>query len=497
MPIEEVFAMFYLMNKDNTVATFKDVGVLEENYKIKEIHGKLPSGLKSINEWIENRKASKHNSHLRKIMAECGCSTKSGFIKVTHGASLNDSFWIKSEQESVTWDDISLYKNEFNETISRLAFEGVGLYGMQFSDTSPELSTEGSFRKCWRKEKNDIFLYKRGSSGARNAGLGPYCEILASEVAEKICNNRVTYDLVKLNGEIASRCKLFTDENIGYVPMSKVSLENYGIDNLLRYYEELGSGEDFRRMVVLDSITFNVDRHLGNHGILMNNDNLEPISMAPVFDYNMALLPYVEKDDFSTIGNRMLQYGPRIGDDFTRIGQLILVPVIRTDLINLKGFEFSFRGDDVFTKERVKFLESLIEKQITAILSKNKLYTKDVFVPAIKEDIVVEKVPENKDEDEYLENISKEITKLLDADCYIIKNEFNQLELTVIPKQNKYICFIVPQEDSDLLITENDMEISYSEFAKGYSELLNFYTKLSKIVDDSKNIDYKQVAQDI
>jgi len=41
------------------------------------------------------------------------------------------------------------------------------------------------------------------------------------------------------------------------------------------------------------------------------------------------------------------------------------------------------------------------------------------------------------------------------------------------------------------------MEISYSEFAKGYSELLNFYTKLSKIVDDSKNIDYKQVAQDI
>ena len=64
-------------------------------------------------------------------------------------------------------------------------FEGLGLYGVQMSSTSPELTTDGSFRKCWKKEDGVIYLYKRGISGAYNAGLEPYCEALASEIIHK------------------------------------------------------------------------------------------------------------------------------------------------------------------------------------------------------------------------------------------------------------------------------------------------------------------------
>ena len=35
--------------------------------------------------------------------------------------------------------------------ISRLAFGGVGLYEEAFSSGSPELTCEGSFKKCFRK----------------------------------------------------------------------------------------------------------------------------------------------------------------------------------------------------------------------------------------------------------------------------------------------------------------------------------------------------------
>ena len=77
------------------------------------------------------------------------------------------------------------------------------------------------------------------------------------------------------------------------------------------------------------------------------------------------MLPYVLPDEFENIGNKMLEYGPRIGDDFTRIGQMALTSEIRAKLINLKGFEFSFRGDETFSKERVHFLEQMIERQIT------------------------------------------------------------------------------------------------------------------------------------
>ena len=93
-------------------------------------------------------------------MADCGCDTAEGFIKFTHAASMNDTFWIKTETEPVTWDQVSLFRNEFNETVSKLAFEGGGLYGIGFSTTSPELTTDGTFRKCWKREEDGIYLYK-------------------------------------------------------------------------------------------------------------------------------------------------------------------------------------------------------------------------------------------------------------------------------------------------------------------------------------------------
>lgn len=81
------------------------------------------------------------------------------------------------------------------------------------------------------------------------------------------------------------------------------------------------------------------------------------------------------------LGNKLEEYGPRIGEDFTRMGQQALTPAIRSDLINLKGFQFSFRGDERFPVWRVKAMEEIVNRQVEAILSKERLYTKDVFIP--------------------------------------------------------------------------------------------------------------------
>jgi len=52
---------------------------------------------------------------------------------------------------------------------------------------------------------------------------------------------------------------------------------------------------------------------------------------------------------------------------------------IQDRLKDLKDFTFSFRGDDVFPEERIKVLERSVQLQATAILSSERLYTKDVF----------------------------------------------------------------------------------------------------------------------
>ena len=379
--------MYFLMNKNNVVAAFekKPATAFSDDVQFMETErmGKLPFGFDDINTWLDSRKSSKHNAHLQKIMRQMGCDDHEGFIRTTHAATINDTFWIRSDRESLTWEQVSLYSNQFTETISRLAFEGVGLYAADFSSTSPELACEGSFRKCFRKEEqrgkfgSDIFIYKRGNE--YGAGLEPYCEMLASEIAAIISpENYVPYQTVLLHGKLASKCNLFTDEQYGYASFSKL-MKAKGLQDVFDYFEGIGASQAFREMLVVDSLCFNQDRHAGNYGVLFNNDTLEIIGMAPVFDLNLSMLPYVSMSDFENIGDKLFEYAPVLGDDFTRIGQMAMNDTLRDRVKTICDFSFAFRGDDIFTPERINAVEAVIRKQAAALLSKEVLHTKDVF----------------------------------------------------------------------------------------------------------------------
>lgn len=470
--------MYLLMNKDKEIMQFNTLaGPLGNSYEIiSQNEDQLPYGFTNIAEWISTRKGSKHNAHLKQIMKDCGCEDDLGYIRVTHAASLNDTYWIKNELESVTWNDVSFYRNEFDEQISKLAFEGVGLYGIKLSSTSPELCTEGSFRKCWKREDGEIYLYKRGTSGAMNAGLEPYCEMMASEIAAQICDNAISYQKVTLHGEIASKCHLFTTESVGYVPYAKLK-EDTTANAMLDFYASIGSEDKFRQMLVLDALTFNVDRHAGNHGVSINNDTKQILGMAPIFDLNLSLLPYVLPDEFENIGNKMLEYGPRIGDDFTRIGQMALTPAIRAKLINLKGFEFSFRGNETFSKERVHFLEQMIERQITGLLSKEQLYTKDVFVPEQAKEIqpVNSDVGLNSAADDLADNLQDILPEALVSEMNDSSNDF------VIVSLNEAVEIYISVSDFSVEIYVGGQLADESSLTE--EERMD-YTKICQAVDD-------------
>lgn len=114
---------------------------------------------------------------------------------------------------------------------------------------------------------------------------------------------------------------------------------------------------------------------------MVDNDSQRPLKMALVFDLNLSLLPYVTKEEFNDIGEKMLDYGPQIGNDFIEIGQAAMTDAIRDKLKSLEGFRFSFRGDDVFPAWRVQKMEEIVNKNIEALLSPQKLTTRQVFVP--------------------------------------------------------------------------------------------------------------------
>lgn len=502
--------LYYLMNKDRCVLSFSpkreafsDDVIFEEISRFSDV----PFGFGDIDSWIENRKASKHNEHLKKIMEDHHCNDHEGFVRLTHAANINDTFWVKREDEIINWNDVSLYDNEFSTVISELAFGGAGLgENEQLSSTSPELTCDGSFRKCFRKEKalgqfgSDIYIYKRRGE-LNNEGLTPYCEMLASEISAIISpDNYVDYRITYLHDKLASRCNLFTNEKQGYASFSKVHGNKYNrLQPIFEYYRYLGSEQQFRELLVIDSLCFNIDRHRGNFGIIFDNDTLKPISIAPAFDFNLSMLYNFTDDELMNANSKMYDLKPKLGDDFTRIGQQAMNSVIAERVRKIKNLSFSFKGDDTFIQKRLERIFELICIQADAILSDTKMYIKDVFVSE-KTEAYRQKEQEYNKAIQYLDTLTslveKEYPDVLISST-IAKEDSETFTVNLIIEgtnsTNNYIEIdflnrkISTKYSSDKFADVEEFVVRQLYELTGYKEFGEYYKRNSNVNPDNNN----------
>lgn len=356
------------MNKDVVVATYKERKDIDDYFydEVDQLDSYLPYGFVDINDWIDGRQIAKHRVAIERLMRELGLTTRHDFIGMARCLSLTDTFWMKRDDEELSWSDVSLYRNPFDDVIARIAFDGAGMYGRANSPTSPEFATSGSFAKCWIREGDAISLFKRGSSGYANAGFEPYSEKLASDLLTAARIDHVPYEIVRYHGALASKCPLFTSEERGFVSAHRFFDRPFGVRDMLDFSAEHGAEESFREMVVFDAVMANVDRHAGNYGFLVDNATGRVLRMAPLFDHNMACLPMMmEHDDFDEYVSMI---GPKIGTDFVTIARELITPEIRAKLVALKDFEYADPGMD-YPAWKLDAVNRLKDRMIDAILA--------------------------------------------------------------------------------------------------------------------------------
>ncbi len=360
--------LYQLMNKDVVVATFEEISDFDDfrYVLVDQLDAYLPHGFSGIDDWIDGRQIAKHRVSIMKLMRELGLNTRHDFIGVARCLSLADTFWMKRADEDLSWADVSLYRNPFDDVIARIAFDGTGMYGRENSPTSPEFATSGSFAKCWIREGNQVSLLKRGSEGYANAGFEPYSEALAASLLEAAKVNHVPYGIVRYHGKLASKCPLFTSEDVGFVSAHRFFEAPFGIRDILEFCAQYGAEESFREMIVMDAVMANVDRHSGNYGFLVDNASGDVLGMAPLFDHNMACLPMMmESDDFDEYISLI---GPKIGTDFVAIGREIITPAIRAKLVTLKDFVYEDPGLG-YPAWKLDAINRLKNRQIAALLA--------------------------------------------------------------------------------------------------------------------------------
>ena len=321
-----------LMNKDVPCALFSceqdEFG--EESAILREWYTDLrPIGLQSLMAWLEKRKTPKRRKHMEQLLEQYGCVGLEGFLRVTHALSLNDTFWVKEESETLCWDKVSLYRNEFDALIAQAAFSGV-ISEEALSSTSPEFGTDGYYAKCWVRESDGIYLYKSGSDTYE---IEPLSEFLACQLAEQICPQAVHYDLGFYHQKLISKCRLFTDEAHGLAKISDFPDRPNSVSGLLKLYEEFGAEDVLRHMFVLDALILNTDRHLGNFGFLFDNQTMEVKAPAPMFDHNRSLLFDLDEDQLAKPDWYISKCRPRIGVDFIKTAKGVLTDEIRQEWI--------------------------------------------------------------------------------------------------------------------------------------------------------------------
>ena len=375
-------SVYYLKLYDEKLVKFRmirGVGLTAELLEVNEdLKHLFPVDLEltgeGIIQWLRKRTVPKGRELIGNVLKALGLNLGDlkGIVDISMSLSLNDSYWVSQTGFKKSFSEVNLYQNKFDEILSIIAYVGHGTEKDSYG-TTPELTTDGMLRKGWSySPTRGIWLYKSGTSGFANTGNEPFCEVYASQVADRMGLHHVKYELENYHGILASKCKLFTDINTSYVPAERV-VKTGGIQACLDFYKELGDSfyQELASMLVFDAVILNEDRHFGNFGLLRDNHTGRFVDPAPVFDNGVSLLCYGMKQDLTDhlqdyIESRTNPYGDN--NQFIDLAKRVMGPKQKEELRRLIGFKFTDNTICDLPSWRLRILEDVIQKRVQQLL---------------------------------------------------------------------------------------------------------------------------------
>ena len=330
----------------------------------------LPLGMSADGEgvlaWLKSRVIPQNREFVDKILSVYGLTHNNipGIIQLCKGLSLNDSYWITEPDFKGKFANYNLFENSFYKALSLIAYTGYGSVKPSGFSSSPEFTTNGMLRKGWRRMDGRIKLYKGGTSGAANTGNEPYSEFYASQIAEVMELDHVSYTLSKWKGTLCCVCELFTDIDHSFVPMWRFC-KTRSIKEVAEYLRKLGDKyfEAFCDMMIFDALIYNTDRHLNNFGLMIDNKTNQPYAFAPIFDNGLSLFNYAMKEDFADLETYAKSRLSAFDVSFDEIAGEFITSRQKEKLRRLHGFRFTRHNRYNLPASRLKALEKFIQQR--------------------------------------------------------------------------------------------------------------------------------------
>jgi hypothetical protein len=194
-----------------------------------------------------------------------------------------------------SWESVNFFTNEFSLDVGKLLF-GKSLPDMRMINLmSPDNTTDGWLRKRWITVEGKQYLMKGGSG---EYWQEPFNELIATAILRRLNLPHANYTLT------FDECKPYClSENMvtpqtELIPVCQVmkarkqeSTESH-FTHLLLCCDLLGipnARDSLNKMLTLDYIISNEDRHWNNFAVLRNADTLEWLGFSPIFDSGSSL----------------------------------------------------------------------------------------------------------------------------------------------------------------------------------------------------------------
>ena len=329
--------------------------------------------LSSLESWIKQRKIPKNRQFAKNVLASIPTNIEDNlmaYVDISFALSLNDSYWIIPTNKDYKWKDYNLYENEFSEALTLSAF-GLKMAKANGFTSSPEYTTNGMLKKCWYRENDKVCLYKCISEMYNGLGEA-YSEYYMAQIAEIMEFEHINYDLKMFHNQLVSSCEIFTSENEGYLPIYTLldeSIKNYNKLRLMREIPKIYGENAFNDLMVFDALIMNIDRHLGNFGMIVDNDTGEILRPAPIFDNGASIFNTICENDFNNIEKSISEQRSYFGYSFNEQLERSFQDRHIKNIEKLQHFHFKQHHQFSFNQEWLNEVENYLHCRANEILS--------------------------------------------------------------------------------------------------------------------------------
>ena len=333
-----------LMSGDTLIAVIKNSEIIDCNEALLPLYLKRTRDIES---WLASRAIDSHrtNSRLLKKVLRLRTSDDAETALAVNAATITDRYWFKPEGAELCWKDVRFKENFFD----KLALRGDPDSFSRKPSRTPELTNTGSFEKCWRLIDGAWWMYKSGNQ------MEYFSELFICRLGEKLGLDMAHYEM---DGNYIRSMDFTHGAQVNFEPVSSLMGDNEDYNDcftaILAISPELA--EQYLRVVWLDTICFNMDRHTENFGFLRDLETGEIVKVAPNYDNNIALIARGYPSSASRISDGLICFFREFleqNPDAKAMYQSMELPIITEQMIEECFAEIPIEIDHSFVKDFV------------------------------------------------------------------------------------------------------------------------------------------------